>query len=128
MFQFVNNERGLENLKAFFNKYCCQRKANQYKDKFCRILCFLALLNIISIKGCSYYYQNQLKEIFSLQTVSADNRCTETRRSSPVDRRPSTAEAPPIGQTHPFSKIAVTFEPVVQFRCPLRFRISFNLV
>ena len=33
----------------------------------------------------------------------------------PVDNRPSTAEAPPIGKIHPFSKIAVTLEPVMQF-------------
>ena len=43
--------------------------------------------------------------------------------SSPVDCRPSTAEAPPIGKIHPFSKIAVTVEPVMQFGCPSRFRI-----
>ena len=41
-----------------------------------------------------------------------------------VDRRPSTAEAPPIQQ---FSKIAATLEPVMQFRCPSRFRISKEL-
>ena len=33
----------------------------------------------------------------------------------PIDNRPSTAEAPPIGKIHPFSKIAVTLEPVMQF-------------
>ena len=32
----------------------------------------------------------------------------------PVDNRPSTAEAPPIGKIHQFSKIAVTLEPVMQ--------------
>ena len=32
----------------------------------------------------------------------------------PVDNRPSTAEAPPIGKIHPFSKIAVTLEPVMR--------------
>ena len=37
----------------------------------------------------------------------------ETRRGSPVDRRPSTAEAPPIAKIHPFSKMAVTFEPLI---------------
>ena len=31
----------------------------------------------------------------------------------PVDNRTSTAEAPPIGKIHPFSKIAVTLEPVI---------------
>ena len=38
---------------------------------------------------------------------------TEKKRVSPVDRRPSTAEAPPIGKIHPFSKIAVTLEPIM---------------
>ena len=33
----------------------------------------------------------------------------------PVDDRPSTAEAPPIGKIQPFSKIAVTLEPVMRF-------------
>ena len=32
----------------------------------------------------------------------------KTRWGSPVDHRPSTAEAPPIGKNHTFSKIAVT--------------------
>ena len=27
-------------------------------------------------------------------------------------------EASPIGKIHTFSKMAVTFEPVMQFRCP----------
>ena len=30
----------------------------------------------------------------------------------------------PIGKIHPFSKITVTLEPVMQFWCSLRFRIS----
>ena len=37
----------------------------------------------------------------------------ETRWCSPVDSRPSTAEAPPIGKIHPFSKMAATFEPLI---------------
>ena len=32
--------------------------------------------------------------------------------------------APPIGKIRPFSKIAVTFEPIQRFKYPLRFRIS----
>ena len=46
----------------------------------------------------------------------------KTRWSSPVDRRPSTAEEPPIGEIHPFSKMTVTFEPLVGFLCPSGFR------
>ena len=30
---------------------------------------------------------------------------------------------PPVGKIHPFSKIAVNFEPIQRFRCPSRFRI-----
>ena len=37
-------------------------------------------------------------------------------------------EAPPIGKIHPFSKMAVTFEPVMRFGCPSRFRISSQIV
>ena len=39
----------------------------------------------------------------------------QTRWGSPGDRRPSTAEAPPIGKIHPFSKMALTFEPLIGF-------------
>ena len=39
----------------------------------------------------------------------------KTRRGSPVDRRPSTAETPPLGKIHAFSKMAITFEPLMQF-------------
>ena len=28
--------------------------------------------------------------------------------------------APPAGKIHPFSKIAVTFEPIQQFKCPFK--------
>ena len=38
-----------------------------------------------------------------------------TRQGSPVNRRPSTAEAPPIGKIRPFSELAVTFEPLMEF-------------
>ena len=34
---------------------------------------------------------------------------------------------PPIGKIHQFSK-NITFEPVMQFGCPLRFRISYKTV
>ena len=33
-------------------------------------------------------------------------------------------EAPPMGKMNQFSKMAVTFEPVMQFKCPLGLRIS----
>ena len=37
-------------------------------------------------------------------------------------RRPSPAEAPPIGKIRLFSKMAVTFEPLMGFWCPSGFR------
>ena len=40
----------------------------------------------------------------------------QIRRASPVDHRPSTDEASPIGKIHPFSKMAVTFEPLMRMR------------
>ena len=43
------------------------------------------------------------------------NICLKTRRGSPIDRRPSTAETPPIGQIYPFNEMAVTFEPGCNF-------------
>ena len=57
-----------------------------------------------------------------------DWQVSKTRRGSPNDRRHPTAEAPPIGKIQPFSKITVTLEPVMQIRCPLRFRISFKKI
>ena len=46
----------------------------------------------------------------------------KSRQGSPVDRRTSTAEAPPIGKIHHFSKITVTFKPVMGFWCSSGFR------
>ena len=48
-----------------------------------------------------------------ISTICIENKqvkVNQTRRGSPVDRRPSTAEAPITGEIHPFSKMAVTFE------------------
>ena len=45
----------------------------------------------------------------------ANNVGVKTRRGSPVDRRPSTAETPPIGKIRHVSKMAVTFEPLMGF-------------
>ena len=59
-----------------------------------------------------------------LYTVCCTLSITKLDGVGPVDNRPSTAGAPPIGKIHPFSKIAVTSEPVMRFGCPSRFRIS----
>ena len=56
----------------------------------------------------------KLLEAYMHKTLKRCNPYTsETRRGSPVDCRPSTAEAPPIGKIHPFSKMAVILEPVI---------------
>ena len=34
----------------------------------------------------------------------------------------------PIGKIHPFSKMAVTFEPLMGFGCPLGFRMFYDIV
>ena len=57
------------------------------------------------------------KQLSGLWVETGENKLgfyIETRRGSPVDRRISTAEAPPIGKVHPFSKIAVTLETVMR--------------
>ena len=46
----------------------------------------------------------------------------------PVDNRPSTAEAPTIVKIHPFRKIAVILEPIMQFGCPSRLKFSKEIV
>ena len=51
----------------------------------------------------AHTHQSDIRLLFLYGLVVAN----KTRRSSPLDRRPSTAEAPPI--------IAVTLEPVMQF-------------
>jgi hypothetical protein len=51
----------------------------------------------------------------SLSLTENNQILVKTRRGSPVDRRPSTAEAPPIGKIHPFRKMDVTFEPLIGF-------------
>ena len=50
----------------------------------------------------------------------------ETRRGSPVDRRPSSDEVPTIGKFHTFSQIAVTFGSIMQFKKPSGLRISYS--
>ena len=37
-------------------------------------------------------------------------------------------EAPPMGKIQPFSKIPITFEPVMPCGCPSGFRISLKIV
>ena len=48
----------------------------------------------------------------------------KTKQGSYVDQRPFTTEVPPIGKIHPFSKIIVTLETVIQIGSRSRFRIS----
>ena len=50
--------------------------------------------------------------------------CAEvkTRLGSPVDRRPFTTEAPPIGKIFPFIKMAVTLELITTILMPLKIK------
>ena len=58
-------------------------------------------------KKNAQFFQKKLSFFFLNHLFTAQ----KTKRGSPVDCRPSTAEAPPIGKIQPFSKSAVTFEP-----------------
>ena len=71
--------------------------------KICK---FTLYKNLIFRNLNSYRFSPYPQYIFKLDGVG------------PVDNRSSTGEAPPIGEINPFSKIAVTLESVMQFRCP----------
>ena len=49
-------------------------------------------------------------------------RSTETSLLRRLQEQTLPDEAPLIGKIHPFSKMAVTFEPLKGFRCPSGFR------
>ena len=59
-----------------------------------------------------------------LKLVDSNTDTKQSLKLDGVDNRPSTAKAPPIVKNHPISKIAVTLEPPMQFRCPTKFRRS----
>ena len=59
---------------------------------------------------------------FAVKCSEGQRKYLKTRPGSPVDRKPSTAEAPPIGKINPFSKMAVNFQTLMQFWCPSGFR------
>ena len=50
-----------------------------------------------------YFYEMEFKNLLNIHKQAC---CAGCRR------RPSPNEDPPIGKIHPFSKIAVTFEPL----------------
>ena len=62
--------------------------------------------------------QQSLKTIVSASIVTlfiVMQMLYKTRRGSPVDCRPPLAKAPIIAKLHTFSKMAVTFEPLMGF-------------
>ena len=65
---------------------------------------------------------------YRLTIIDIKCKIIQTRQGSPVDRRPSTVEAPPIVKNHLFSKTAVILEPAMRFGCPSRFIISYNVL
>ena len=107
----------------------------------------LETLNLLSIGISSYNYKLHVPSDISMDGYFVDNSNLKTQHyleeinkrtnnqkwwskqkldgvGPPLITDPSTAEAPPIGKIQPFSKIALTLEPVMQFRCPSRLRIS----
>ena len=49
-------------------------------------------------------------ELLICLKISFTEYVLHSKRRSPVDRQPSTAEVPPTGKIHPVSKIAVSLE------------------
>ena len=85
------------------------------------------------VKRYNYFMLNSLlcnfKRRFLVSLTSDSNQqktSLQRRLQTQILHRPFTAEAPPIGKIRPLSKIAVTFEPVMQFGCPSRFRIDLD--
>ena len=52
----------------------------------------------------------------------ASSPCLETSLLRRLQAENLSDEAPPIGKIHPFSKMAVTFKPLIGFWCPSGFR------
>ena len=60
-------------------------------------------------------------------TLTKGQKTTKLRRNEPAAQAAGQTlpdATPPVGKIHPHSKIPVTVEPIKQFRCPSRFRIS----
>ena len=62
-----------------------------------------------------YWVGDHTQEVYSARFYIFNGKLDMDHDGSPVDRRPSTAEAPPTGDIHPVSKMAVTFEPLIGF-------------
>ena len=88
---------------------------------------------LLDFSHYSHYCKKKLAQYFcKLLFDTFDNICDVLRAAfcdshnvfmtldglGPIDNRPSTAEAPPIGKIHSFSKISVTLDTVMQFKCP----------
>ena len=78
----------------------------------------LVNLNIVRNLPC----KSQIKNQFHYWLKTYGNAQTSLLRRLQTQTLPNATQ--PIGKIHPFSKIAVIFEPAVQFGCPSRFRIS----
>ena len=59
------------------------------------------------------------KEILDLEDFGGSNKTSLLRRLQAQTLPDAT---PPIDKIHPFSKMAVTFEPIMEFLCPSGFR------
>ena len=74
------------------------------------------------ISWCMRMYSEYMRKLFLDKLIEVVIHKTSLLRRLQEQTLPD--EAPPMGKIHPFSKITVTFEPVMQFWCPSRFRIS----
>ena len=86
-------------------------------------ICSSKNLYLLAIAGAQLELEISL-EATREQTNTSERYGKKIWQGSPFDCRPFTAEAPPIGKILPFIKIAVNLEPVIQFGCPLRVRVS----
>ena len=64
---------------------------------------------------------SQLKLTFSIVRSTPWYLFNKQACAAGCRRRPCPAKAPPIDKIHPFSKMAVTFEPMMGFLCSLGF-------
>ena len=66
------------------------------------------------------YYATIVKELHGEGSArSLHSRLVINKPAARVAGQTLPDATPPVGKIHPFSKIAVTFEPMQRFRCPL---------
>ena len=66
-----------------------------------------------SVKTCLFVILKKTRNSF----IKIKLNCMKTSLLRKLQTQTHPDEAPPMGKIHPFSKIAVTFEPVMRFGC-----------